>query len=363
MKKSPLFIAASLIWWFILLPFDYAVIGSPIRLVREFIFHFLQYFDPNLVFETDSLGMYLLVPTAIILGGISTPVLQVIIRKSTISAITLLHWLLVGIVSFFLFKYGWDKVTKQQFYLPEPNTVYTPFGHLSKDIAFWSLLGSSYSLVVLIGIIEIIAGICLLNKRTRFLGSLLSIGIFASIFIINCCFDISVKLFSFDLLLFSIGISCYYPEKWALLLTSKHKQPAFEIPRFRLISSIVVVLIMTIEVLAPTFRSGNWNDDYAVRPSHSGAYRVSNNQIFQRFYIHRNLYLIVELNNGKMIDIPIKHTENENLSFHMNNQLVTISWKNQVLEWNERQYAFHQLPYDRLPILQSGFHFFSDNFH
>ena len=66
---------------------------------------------------------------------------------------TFTHVAIVYILIFYLLKYGADKLFKHQFYIPEPNTLHTPLGYLSKDILFWSSMSSSYLYNLFMGLI------------------------------------------------------------------------------------------------------------------------------------------------------------------------------------------------------------------
>lgn len=360
-KKKNFFLVSFLSWWFLLLPFDYSVIGLPFVQLRALIYGVLNSFDSSLIFESDSLGMYLLVPVSLILAGLTSPILSFFFRKSEISTSNLAHHLFVGFVCFFLFKYGWEKITKQQFYLPEPNTVYTPFGQLTKDLAFWSLLGSTYGLVVVIGILELLTAVLLIFRRTRFFGSLMAIGIMTVIFVINCFFDISVKLFSVELLLFSIAISCYYPEKWSTLFALNSKNNGLTFPRNNKKLFALFIIVACIEVITPTIQSGNWNDDLAQRPKYEGAYILQGNTQIKRFYIHRKGYFIIEKTDGTWVDFPIQKTTSIALIF--NAKRLIINWKSKRLQLDDNSYPFYKIAYTQLPLMHASFHFFSDDFH
>ena len=117
------------------------------------------------------------------------------------------------VVSFFLFVYGFNKVFKIQFYIPEPNTLYTPLGQLSKDILFWSSMGSSHSYNLFMGLVEILPALFLLFRRTRMLGAVISFTVLLNVLMINFGFDISVKILSSFLLFLSLVILAPYAKK------------------------------------------------------------------------------------------------------------------------------------------------------
>jgi hypothetical protein len=183
------------VWWMLLLPFDYSLFDWVFKTIQKPFMGLLQAMDQELIFETDTYGTYVLIALSLLLGVFSSPFIHWICSKWKLHPTALLKTVLAAILFFFLFKYGWDKITKGQFYMPEPNTLFTPFGKLSKDIAYWSLVGSSYPYTVSLGIIEVVAALLLLFKRTQFLASLLAVVIFGQVVLINFSFDISVKLF------------------------------------------------------------------------------------------------------------------------------------------------------------------------
>jgi hypothetical protein len=96
-----------------------------------------------------------------------------------------------------LFIYGFSKVFKAQFYLPEPNLLFTTLGNLDKDILFWSTIGSSRSYSIFLGIIEIIPAMLLLFRKTSFIGSLIATGVLLHVVAINLLFYFCENLFTF----------------------------------------------------------------------------------------------------------------------------------------------------------------------
>ena len=262
------------VWWILLLPFDYFLFDWFFRSVR-FPFQFaLSSLDKDLLFETDTYGTYLLVSLSISLGIISGFGVSWLCRKFQLSAAELLKTVLAAILFFFLMKYGWNKVTKSQFYMPEPNTLYTPMGQLSRDIAYWSLMGSSYSYTFFLGLFEILVAFLLIFKRTQFLASILTVGVFTQIFLVNCSFDISVKLLSGSLLFFSLVYSACFFQNWKVMLRFPNRLQNLRNSRKHRVLKYGFVAVVVMECIAPTIVSGNMNDDRFPRIQHHGAYRV-----------------------------------------------------------------------------------------
>jgi len=209
-----------------------------------------------------------------------------------------------------LLKYGFDKVFKAQFYLPEPNILYSRFGNLDKDILFWSTMGTSRVYSVLTGISEIFAAILLFFRKTKVPGLLVSAGIFLNIIFINLGFDISVKLFSSVLFLMTLfvlkdDISRIY----SFLILKKPEQlngfSFFHQPKIRpffVFSKTAVLGLALAGILLPYFHSGNFNDDNAERPFLHGVFKVSDSSGIQYVFFHKNQYLILMDKNERTKD-------------------------------------------------------------
>ena|SRR6218665_251183 len=353
----------SCIFWMLLLPFDYDLFDWFFKAVQFPVFSALHFLDQHLLFETDTFGTYLLVILAVFLGAVFTPITYWFLQKYKLSSTEVLKTILGVILFFFLFSYGWNKLVKQQFYLPEPNILYTPFGQLSKDIAYWSVVGSSYSYTIVLGIVELLAAVLLLFKRTQFLASILAVGVFAQVFLVNFSFDISVKLLSSSLLLFSILYSCCFSTQWknvfgfpTLVVLKKDSKP-------RRILKAVFVFAVLLEVCLPNILSMSYNDDNAARLAHHGAYEVVGSNEIRRAFIHRHHYLILELRNGEFRDFAIDVSDKT--QYATRNSEFICNWKinSPMLIHLQDTFWLKQLPYKELPILKSGFHLTSDQFH
>lgn len=350
-------------WWMLLLPFDYTLFNWFFHSIQLPFFKLLKGLDETLLFETDTYGTYLLIALSVILGLLSGFAVKWCCRKLQLAPADLLRTVLAGILFFFLFKYGWDKVVKAQFYLPEPNIVYTPFGKLSKDIAFWSLTGSSYTYTVALGSIEILAALLLLFKRTQFLASLLSVGVFAQIVLINFSFDISVKLLSASLLLFSLVYTSCFPENWKGILGLKNNPSFTKNTLNHQITKGTFALVIVLECVLPSFRYGNFNDDQFPRLKHHGAYEVLHSSDIKRLFIHRDGYLILENQRGDFADFKLDTGDTN--QYLVPEKALRCTWSkagNQFI-FKQDTFALRRISYRNLPILRETFHPFSDDFH
>ena len=270
-------------------------------------------------FSSDTIALNLLLLLLFLLAIVSVFLLH-FLKIKTDNMVLISRVISSYYIVFILIIYGFDKVFKAQFYLPEPNILYTSFGNLSKDILYWSTLGTSRFYSISMGIIEVVTAILILFKRTRILGLLISIGVFVNIILINFGFDISVKTFSIFLLL--VTLFSVYPNLKMLInflvfqrreqLTHTN-QAIVSNPFLKIWIKFIVVGLLFLQILFPYFQSQNFNDDLQVRPFLHGAYQV--NQIIvktdtlkttdfpiHKIFIHRNNYIIFQGKNNVMTD-------------------------------------------------------------
>ncbi|MEY3236229.1 MAG: hypothetical protein RI883_330 [Bacteroidota bacterium] len=341
-------------------------------------------------FSSDSKGLYFLVSFAIILSIVITPFLlrfvKIIHLEKFKSVITIIATYYLAII---LLKYGFDKVFKAQFYLPEPNILYTPFGKLDKDILFWSTMGTSYSYNLFMGFMEIIPAILILFKRTRQIGLLVSLGVLINVFAINLSFDISVKLFSGFLIILNLYLLIpTLKTMWNLFVLKKEsifiEQMDFSIAKStEIILKSILICILILESLFPYLNSGNFNDDFAKRPFLHGAYEVQEftengkkldcySTQLKRIFIHRDGYIIFQNQQDEMTDYKLDINQIKNsfiltdyglnkikmnytyskkdslLIICYNTNGVTTTLKTKTINWQ------------KLPALQKQFHWMVD---
>jgi hypothetical protein len=275
---------------------------------------------------SDTPSMYVLVFDLLLLAVIITIILKSIKKVKplqqkihTISYNSCLYYLII-----ILLKYGLDKICKAQFYLPEPNTLFTSVGKLDKDILFWTSMGTSKLYNTITGSIEVLAALLLFFKRTRLAGILLTIIALLQVALINFSFDISVKLFSSLLLCISFYLFQPYAKRLvAVIFTLKEIEPNLihynnNKPLLNLFLKRFIGVLFLAEALYPFIKNNNFNDDKAARPYLHGAYEVTqqtilndtltkSNYLYKCFFIHRNGYIIFEDSNGSMKDFASQY--------------------------------------------------------
>jgi hypothetical protein len=278
--------------------------------IAEFIFlPIVQLIFPETDLTSDAKGLYVLVGLLLGISLIFHGFFLLMNAEKFHRTMSILRTAAVFFLSAILLKYGADKLFKAQFYLPEPNLLYTPMGKLDKDILFWSTMGTSYEYNLFMGIMEIIPGLMILFSRTRKLGLIVATGVFLNVFGINLSFDISVKLLSFILLMMSSYL--LYP----VLFSTKEDEKTYASIKPKWMTAVLIGFIF-IESIGPYMLRGNFNDDYSSRPIMHGAYTVTHqnfnegNSLFdfkiKRVFIHRDGYMIFQFENDDMADFALE---------------------------------------------------------
>jgi len=358
------------------------IFSKPITFFQQLFFkNALQ----NIDFSSDTIALNLLL-FSLFLISILIILMLGLLKINTYKIVSIARLLSCYYISFVLLKYGFDKVFKAQFYLPEPNILYTPFGNLSKDILYWSTIGTSHFYSFSIGIIEVLVAFLILFTRTRVFGLLLSIGVFINIVILNFSFDISVKTFSIFLLMTSL-FAVFPKLKSVANFFIFHKSEQLVVDDIPIIKKnfmsiwikIIVINSLLFQILFPYFQANNFNDDEQDRPFLHGAYYVNtiikNNDTLalcdfpiQKIFVHRNNYLIFQDKNNKMNDYFFEtNLITKQLTLQKNNKnkivvayeyikkdsIFTLKFKNFLI-------ISKALNWKQLPALQNQTHFTID---
>ncbi|MFZ4106494.1 hypothetical protein [Flavobacterium sp.] len=358
------------------------IFSKPIAIIQTHFFpKALQVID----FSSDTIGLNLLLALLFLLAIVIVLLLN-FLKIKTNKIIFISRVISCYYIAFILLNYGFDKVDKTQFYLPEPNVLYTSFGNLSKDILYWSTLGTSHFYSISMGIIEVFTAILLLIKRTRIVGLLFSIGIFVNIILINFGFDISVKTFSVFLLLATLF--SVYPNLKKLInflvfqrkeQLMPHKQSIVNNPFLKIWTKSIVVGLLFLQVLFPYLKTQNFNDDLQSRPFLHGAYQVNQFIVksdtlktsdfpILKIFIHRNNYIIFQGKNNEMTDY---HFEIDTIKkqlllqdYQKNNSCVNYDYvkKDSIfkLKFNNYYIISKALNWRKLPALQNQTHYTID---
>ena len=388
------------------IPFPYRYLPDPGQLIKPVsealaswfaitVLNFSSSFESPLL--SDTTGLYVHILVLIVLSSLISTLWGLLDRKRP-HYIKAAYWLCT-IAGYYLalqlFEYGFNKVFKWQFYLPEPNTLFTTVGETPRDLLYWSLMGASRPYTMFVGFVEVLGGCLLLFRRSRTTGALLGLGIMVNVVAVNFAFDISVKVYSLYLLFLCLVV--LHPHLGNLLRIFWRDQrtlratwePVYRtgkpFQRYVVIKALVIVL-MFFDVLVPYVRSGNYNDDTAPRPPLHGAWSVqqfvqdgdtllpliTTSHRWRRVFIHRRGYFIVQNMDDAMLDYRMQLDTIKGLMYlndPRNGASFTLRFEtdNSGLSRLEGVVHTHHLvlttqPIDlsTLPLLQNEFHWTID---
>lgn len=292
-----------------------------------------------------------------------------------------------------LFIYGCSKVFKWQFYLPEPNTLYTPLGYTHKDLLFWSTMGTSYPYTIFSGVIELLPAVLLLFKRTRIVGALIAAAVLVNVVMLNFSYDISVKIFSLFLLLLCFVLLAYYNKPLWGFITQKpfagqvytHQLLSSPKRKHYVVAKTIVIVFIVFDALAPYFITNNFNDDTFPRPALHGAYQVTthvhngdtlaplltNSRYIKKVFINRKGYLITQSANDFFADYKLDYLANNTLQitnyYTHTSTLLTCNKDDEGIytfsgEINRDSVVLKtkKIPLQKLPLLQKEVHWIID---
>ena len=156
--------------------------------------------------------------TYLILSFLGCIIWTLVDRKRQNNYNTLDFWLR-SIIRYYLalvsFSYGIVKLFALQMPFPSLSQLATPLGDYLPMRLSWMFIGYSTQYQIFSGVMETIVGILLLNRKTVTLGALLGVGVFANVVMINLSYDVPVKLYSMQLLIYSIFLTA---NDWKRLL-------------------------------------------------------------------------------------------------------------------------------------------------
>ena len=207
-------------------------------------------------------------------------------REKTYST---LNFLLVNVVRYYVamisFSYGIIKLFALQMPFPSLSQLATPLGDFLPMRLSWMFIGYSTTYQIFSGIMETMVGILLLNRKTATLGSLLGIGVFINVFMLNISYDIPVKLYSLQLIICCIFLAA---QEWRRLLNffllnkSATSSTVYDIEyskKWQKISRVVwKVGFIILFVILPLNDSWAWFKDQSnkaeLKPIKSGIYDI-----------------------------------------------------------------------------------------
>ncbi|MRX69808.1 hypothetical protein SAMN06265349_101270 [Flavobacterium resistens] len=353
--------------------------------------NFKNFLVVNAEITSDSTTLYILFFILLLLAVIFTAVLSFFSFWKTNQDLIFraIQIILTYYLAFIMLKYGFDKVFKVQFYLPEPNILYTPLGMLDKDILFWSSMGTSYSYNVFMGLMEVIPALLLLYNKTRILGLFILSGVLLNVVFINFGFDISVKLYSLFLLLICFLLLAPNLKKIIQFFIFNKPTASARLKGSDLITSktikwcikTIVIFFFFTESLFPYLQKETYNNETIIQNPLHGAYEVVKieknetqknnvNQKIKRIFVHRNNYFIFQYADDTMEDfyLEINPIQNQFILTDYNAEKIKLQYKysksSKTLELYSPELGIRiyskTLPWKKLPLLQPLFHWTVD---
>ncbi len=179
-----------------------AVWGALIPWVAE---HILHVPPPPLVSDGDGLGQWIQFGGCVALATLATLIWSVAVwrRKNYAALHSWLRVILRYALGIAMVTYGVFKIFHLQMLPPNLAKLVQPFGDSSPTSLLWIFMGSSAAYSAFTGAIEMLGGVLLFNRRTTALGALISLGSLAHVVALNLSYDVSVKIWSINLLALS----------------------------------------------------------------------------------------------------------------------------------------------------------------
>ncbi len=325
------FLLVFIVLYLLMIPFGYQcqpgwINGFATRVALFTQQHVFPHANPSPAVSSDSLLAWIALLNAIIIAIVVAVGWQMI--RPAFNARVYTFIALRYFVALHLLIYGFSKLFKVQFYLPEPNTLYTTIGNTPRDLLYWSVMGLSRPYSIFLGGLEIIGAGILLFRRTVAAGAIVATGVLLNVFAINLAFDISVKMHSGVLLLFSMMIAWMVRQRWLPLLGWKNVSFSYPSPlplskKTTCVLKAIVIIGLLAESCYPYLNSRNFNDDRAARPLLHGVYEIktfifngdtlppltSDTARWRRIFIHRDGYCIIQDMQDQMQDYKISSVQ------------------------------------------------------
>jgi hypothetical protein len=127
--------------------------------------------------------------------------------------------------------YGAIKIIPLQMPAPFLTRLIQPYGESSPMGLLWTFIGASKEFQIFTGCAEMLGGVLLILPRTTLLGALVCLADTTLIFVLNMCYDVPVKLYSFHLLMMSAFLMSQDFGRLANLFVFNRRVEPVELPR------------------------------------------------------------------------------------------------------------------------------------
>ena len=195
----------------------YGFLHTPVYWLDVHVFH--TGYDPKTQqpFPGDNhfgVLFYLLLLVIALIGAIVWSILD----RKRLDYNRLSYWFSVYLrymLAITLFTYGLDKLIPVQMVFPNIERLLTPMGSSTRFLTLWNFMGVAPGYQMVTGATEIIGSLLLFNRRTIALGCIVALVVLINVVSLNIFYNVVVKLFSMQLLLFTLFL--LYPYLRTLL--------------------------------------------------------------------------------------------------------------------------------------------------
>lgn len=306
-NKTQWSVAHKLIFYFCFLFFGLNTFPFPLDFIGEPVYNLIEKFwTPiinllgNIFLDLDEITVrpngsgdttwnWLQELTILIIASLGS-IVWLIAARSRVNHEKLAYWLRIYLRYYLaatMLSYGLVKVFPLQFGTITTYRLYERLGEMSPMGLLWTFMAYSKGYQLFGGLMEVVAGLLLLFRRTTTLGALLSAGVMLNVFMMNLFFDVPVKIFSFWLMLIGIYLlSADAKRLWQFFVLNEPTQATQEIKVFadkkwfRIGRIVLKVLFIGITFIAQFY--SNWQAAAPVSAPKSAIYGPYKVEKFER---------------------------------------------------------------------------------
>ncbi len=161
---------------------------------------------PPVQSDGDGLGHWIIMVGSGVFAVVVTVIWSVADRRR-LNYLTLHAWFRIILrysLGISMFTYGVVKIFHLQMLPPHLSKLVQSYGDSSPTSLLWIFMGSSAAYSAFTGVVELIGGLLLFNRRSATLGALISFCAMAHVVALNFSYDVSVKIWSMNLLALSV---------------------------------------------------------------------------------------------------------------------------------------------------------------
>jgi len=226
---------------------------GPIHWLDRYIFH-LGY-DPAIHSNYPGDGRFgsAFYLTAILVSML-VAVIWSILDKKRLNYDRLFYWFclyLRFVLGITVITYGIDKVIPVQMSHPSLPMLTEPFGNTSRFNVLWGFMGMSPGYMIFTGAFELIGGLMLFFRRTTVAGCILLIFILANVVALNWFYNVGVKMFSMQLLVFALFLLAPYLKTLLQFLFNNGSTALYSPKQFALQTNWKKGLLIAVLLLFP----------------------------------------------------------------------------------------------------------------